>query len=91
MYKHKPLRRGPVPVAAPVPDWSKLCRDDHVEVRTAGGALMSGTIDMIDADRTVFWLIRNDGAGRTMVFSGDDIAVTKVAPADAGQQREYAA
>ncbi|MCQ6272469.1 hypothetical protein M8J71_18540 [Pseudarthrobacter sp. R1] len=78
MYKHNPARRGPVPAAAPVPDWSKLCRNDHVEVRTAGGAVISGTIDMIAADRSVFWMIRNDGAGRTMLCSVDGVTVTKV-------------
>jgi hypothetical protein len=85
MYKHNAARRGPVPAAAPVPDWSRLCRNDHVEVRTAGGETMSGTIDMIAADRSVFWMIRNDGAGRTMFCSVDGGAVTKL------PQREHAA
>lgn len=85
MYNHNPTRRSPAPAAAPVPDWSRLCRNDHVEVRTAGGAVMSGTIDMIAADRSVFWMIRNDGAGRTMLFAGDGVAVIKV------PQREQAA
>lgn len=79
MYTNNPARRGPVPAAAPVPDWSKLCRNDHVEVRTAGGAVISGTIDMIAADRSVFWMIRNDGAGRTMLCSVDGVTVIKVA------------
>ncbi|WP_205484181.1 hypothetical protein [Arthrobacter sp. Alg241-R88] len=79
MYKHNPARRSPVPAAAPIPDWSKLCRNDHVEVRTAGGAVISGTIDMIAADRSVFWMIRNDGAGRTMLCSLDGVTVIKVA------------
>ncbi len=78
MYKHNPARRGPAPAAAPIPDWSKLCRNDHVEVRTAGGAVISGTIDMVAADRSVFWMIRNDGAGRTMLCSIDGVTVIKV-------------
>ncbi|WP_458780710.1 hypothetical protein [Arthrobacter sp. D3-16] len=49
-----------------------------MEVRTAGGAVMSGTIDMIAADRSVFWIIRTDGAGRTMLCSVDGVTVTKV-------------
>ena len=56
-----------------------------MEVRTAGGEIISGTIDMIAADRSVFWIIRNDGAGRTMLCSADGIAVTKL------PQREHAA
>lgn len=87
MYKHNPTRRGATrsPSPVPVPDWSRLCRNDHVEVRTAGGVVMSGTIDMIAADRSVFWMIRNDGAGRTMLFAGDNVAVIKL------PQREHAA
>ncbi|CCQ47885.1 putative uncharacterized protein [Pseudarthrobacter siccitolerans] len=85
MYKHNAARRGPAPAAAPVPDWSRLCRNDHVEVRKAGGETMAGIIDMIAADRSVFWMIRNDGAGRTMLCSADNIAVTKL------PQREHAA
>jgi hypothetical protein len=86
MYKHNPVRRGRTPAAAPVPDWSRLCRNDQVEVWTARGTVMSGTIDMIAANRSVFWMIRSDGAGRTMVCFGDDVSVTKVA-----RQREFAA
>ena len=83
MYIHKPARRGSVKAAPPIPDWSKLSRNDHVEVRTAGGAVISGTIDMIAADRSVFWMIRNDGAGRTMLCSIDGVTVMKV-PQDGG-------
>jgi hypothetical protein len=86
MYKHKPARHVPAQAPVPVPDWSRLCRNDQVQVRAAGGAVMTGTIDMIAADRSVFWMIRNDGAGRTMLCSGDDVAVIKV-----GQPREHAA
>lgn len=85
MYKHNAARRGPAPAAAPVPDWSRLYRNDHVEVRKAGGETMAGIIDTIAADRSVFWMIRNDGAGRTMLCSADNIAVTKL------PQREHAA
>ena len=86
MYRHNPVRRAAALPQAPVPDWSKLARDDYVEVRTSRGAVIAGTIDMIAANRSVFWVIRKDGAGRTMVYSGDDVSVTKVA-----RQREFAA
>jgi len=33
---------------------------------------------MIAANRSVFWLIRNVGTGRTMVCYGDAVSVTKV-------------
>jgi hypothetical protein len=79
MYKHNSARRRAALPAAPVPDWSRLGRNDHVEVRTSQGPAITGTIDMIAANRSVFWIIRSDGAGRTMVCFGDDVSVTKVA------------
>lgn len=78
MYKHNPARHRPILPQAPVPEWSKLCRNDHVKVETSQGTVMAGTIDMIAADRSVFWMIRNDGAGRTMICFGDAASVTKV-------------
>ncbi|MEV7573554.1 hypothetical protein AB0P28_10690 [Pseudarthrobacter sp. NPDC089323] len=86
MYRHNPVRRAAALPQAPVPDWSKLARDDYVEVRISSGSVFAGTIDMIAANRSVFWVIRSDGAGRTMVYSGDDVSVTKVA-----RRREFAA
>lgn len=83
MYRHSPAGHRPVLPQAPVPDWSRLSRNDHVEVQTPRGTLMAGTIDMIAANRSVFWMIRDDGAGRTMVCHGDAVAVTKVAHAQA--------
>ncbi|HEX7201553.1 MAG TPA: hypothetical protein VF249_02155 [Arthrobacter sp.] len=91
MYIHKPARRGTVNAAPPIPDWSRLCRKDHVEVHSDGGGPMSGIIDMIAADRSVFWMIRDDGAGRTMVCCGDDVTVVKVASAKAIAGRIHAA
>lgn len=86
MYKHNSTRRRPSLPAAPVPDWSRLSRHDDVEVRSSNGTVIAGTIDMIAPNRSVFWMIRSDGAGRTMIYFGDDVSVTKV-----GQQREPAA
>lgn len=90
MYIHKPARRGTV-YAAPVPDWSKLCRRDHIEVHSNGRGLISGIIDMIAADRSVLWMIRDDGAGRTMVCCDDDVTVVRIASANALGQRDDAA
>lgn len=90
MYKHNP-RRSPAPGPAPLPNWSKLAKNDHVEVRLAHGTVVSGAIDMIAADRSVFWLICNDGAGRLMVCLGDDVSVSKAAQSRPGRPREHAA
>jgi hypothetical protein len=47
---------------------------------------------MIAADRSVFWIIRDDGAGRTMLCCGDDVTVVKIASANplAGRTRAAA-
>jgi hypothetical protein len=86
MYQRHSTRRGAQPAVrrshpqgpAAIPDWSKLGKEDTVEVSTAGGSVMAGTIDMIAPDRSVFWLIRHDGGGRTMVCCGDGVSVVKV-------------
>ncbi len=77
--------------AVPIPEWSKLDRRDHIEVIVPGRAAVSGIIDMIAADRSVFWMIRDDGAGRTMYWRGDDLAVAKIPPVNAPEQRNDAA
>ncbi len=98
MYRRSPLRRiaarrGPVRAAAPaqVPDWSRLGRGDDVEVLAARGTAVSGTIDMIAADRSVFWMIRRDGGGRTMVCSGDDVSVAMIGRAKTAPPQEHSA
>jgi hypothetical protein len=57
--------------AAPVPDWSKLSRQDAVRVLLRDGRVIAGTIDMIAVDRSVFWVIQSGGRGRVMVCSSD--------------------
>ncbi|WP_311214716.1 MULTISPECIES: hypothetical protein [unclassified Arthrobacter] len=51
----------------PVPDWSKLARDDTVTVLRSDGNIVTGKIDMLAVDRSVFWMIQNDGLGRIMI------------------------
>lgn len=98
MYQRSPLRRiaarrGPARVAAPaqVPDWSRLGRGDDIEVLPPRGTAVAGTIDMIAPDRSVFWMIRRDGGGRTMVCSGDDVSVAMVARAKAARPPQHEA
>ena len=84
MHKQNPSRWGQAQEPALVPGWPTLCKNDHVEVRSARGEVVAGTIDMVTADGSVFWMIREDGAGRTMLCLGDDIAVIKVTKDKAG-------
>jgi hypothetical protein len=67
------------PPVAPVPNWSRLTRDDVVQVLGKDGTATTGRIDMIAVDRSVFWIIQNDGRGRVMVCSADQPIVIKTA------------
>ncbi|TAP41745.1 hypothetical protein EYS21_18395 [Arthrobacter sp. S39] len=74
--KH-PLRRISRRSAGPLPDWSKLSRHDSVTVLRPDGSVLSGQIDMIAIDRSVFWIIQDAGLGRTMICSAESPIVTK--------------
>lgn len=65
--------------AMPVPDWSKLSRRDLVHVRYGNGTAVTGRIDIIAGDRSVFWLIQSAGLGRMMVCSSDKPDVIRMA------------
>ncbi|SDP43351.1 hypothetical protein SAMN04487914_11172 [Arthrobacter sp. ok909] len=71
-------RDGSLP-ARPVPDWSKLSRNDLVHVRHGNDTPVTGRIDVIAADRSVFWLIQSAGLGRVMICSADHPEVIKMA------------
>ncbi|MFC7847374.1 hypothetical protein ACFUTU_02745 [Arthrobacter sp. NPDC057388] len=62
---------------APVPDWSKLSRQDAVRVLLRDGRVIAGRIDMIAVDRSVFWVIQSGGRGRVMVCSSDRPVVVR--------------
>lgn len=66
---------------SPVPDWSKLSRQDAVRVLLRDGRVIAGRIDMIAADRSVFWVIQSAGRGRVMVCSSDRPMVVRDASA----------
>jgi hypothetical protein len=59
-------------------NWSQLCRNDTIHIVVPGRPALRGTIDMIAADRSVLWIIRDDGGGRTMVCHDDVTVITKV-------------
>ena len=73
MYTHPgPARARRRPQSpTPVPDWSKLSRGDLVRVIRRDGSDMLGHIDMLAPNRSVFWIIQDDGSGRAMVCSAD--------------------
>ncbi|MBT2515688.1 hypothetical protein [Arthrobacter sp. ISL-30] len=63
----------------PVPDWSRLSRRDAVRVIRSDGSAISGRIDMIAVDRSVFWVMQDEGLGRVMVCRADKPFVIKTA------------
>lgn len=71
-------RQGSSKNAIPVPDWSKLSRHDSIKVLQPGGSEVSGKIDMISIDRSVFWMIQDAGLGRVMILSADSPTVIKI-------------
>ncbi|MFF1831982.1 hypothetical protein [Paenarthrobacter sp. NPDC058040] len=64
----------------PIPDWSKLRRDDHVTVLRTDGQTVAGRIDMIAIDRTLFWLFQDRGLGRVLVTRSETRSVAVSAP-----------
>ena len=71
----RPPRRPKAPTS-PVPDWSKLSRGDLVHVGSRDGTTLSGVIDMVALDRSVFWIIQEGGQGRVLVSEADNPRVT---------------
>ncbi|WAH99159.1 hypothetical protein [Arthrobacter sp. MMS18-M83] len=65
---------------APLPDWSQLSRHDTVKVCCNNANVLSGRIDMIAYDRSVFWLIQDAGMGRIMICDADNPVVTRIPP-----------
>jgi hypothetical protein len=60
----------------PVLNWSKLARNDDLElVRRNGKLLTAGHVDALAHDGSVFWLIQNGGKGRAMFLPSDDVVV----------------
>lgn len=83
MYTHHQTATARRPhLPTPVPDWSKLSRGDVVQVFRRDGSSMLGQIDMLALDRSVFWIIQEDGSGRAMVCSADKPHVVAVSPTD---------
>jgi hypothetical protein len=49
-----------------------LNTDDPVIVRTSEGRTLSGVIDIVADDASIFWLWLDRGGGRVAVHEGDD-------------------
>lgn len=73
------------PTFQPVPNWSKLCRADEVEIRSHGRAITSGRIDMLAMDGSVLWLQQDEGKGRALFLHRDGLRVYR-RPAKAEQR-----
>ncbi|MEK0155722.1 hypothetical protein [Arthrobacter oryzae] len=70
----RPAVRAP----EPMPNWMKLSRKDEVEIYRHGELVASGRVDMLALDASVFWVVQNDGRGRTMFLHSDGFTVLRL-------------
>jgi hypothetical protein len=90
LYSHKssraaaPIHTAPLALE-PVPNWARLSRGDEVAIHRGVERVASGRIDMTALDGSVFWIIQNDGMGRTMFCHDDGLTVFR--KADGGVRR----
>ena len=70
---------GARPFPEPVPHWNRLSKGDEVAVCAPGTPKLSGKVDMVALDGSVFWIHQKDGLGRAMVCRGERLAVYRTA------------
>lgn len=56
-------------------DWIRLNRGDSVYVRRENQVLLSGAVDDIAPDGSIFWMWIDSGGGRIALHKDDDISV----------------
>ena len=56
----------------PVFNWCQLSRADEVTVWRCDQSTITGQIDMVALDGSVFWIIENEGKGRAMIHRHDN-------------------
>jgi hypothetical protein len=72
----------------PVLNWAQLARKDEVELmHRSGKTIASGRIDTIALDGSVFWIIHNDGRGRSLVLPQEDVLVYRYGRPRNGRRR----
>jgi len=65
------------PSLEPVPNWTKLSRNDEIEVYEDGKIVASGTVDMMALDGSLFWLLQDSGKGRALFLHGDGLLLRR--------------
>lgn len=62
------------PASAPLPseEWASLARNDRITLQRGAGPAATGTIDVVAADGSVFWVHLDHGSGRVAVHVDDD-------------------
>ncbi|MHC6229138.1 hypothetical protein ACX5I6_05225 [Arthrobacter sp. MMS24-T111] len=56
-------------------NWCQLSRTEEVTVHRPNQNMITGRIDMVALDGSVFWIILDDGKGRTMIHRNDNAKV----------------
>ncbi|MFE4195565.1 hypothetical protein ACFRJ9_06855 [Paenarthrobacter sp. NPDC056912] len=63
-----------------VSDWTQLAPKDAVTIVRADGTSITGSIDVLADDCSVFWIIQDEGRGRKMICWNEGYSVVAMDP-----------
>ena len=66
-----------LPAGEPLPsdEWASLTRNERIAVRRGEDPAATGTVDIVAADGSIFWVHLDHGRGRVAIHVEDDAAV----------------
>ena len=59
----------------PADEWASLTSNERIAVRRGEGPAATGTVDIVAADGSIFWVHLDNGRGRVAIHVEDDAAV----------------
>ena len=62
----------------PILEWSRLWREEFVELREGHEVMATGLVDEVTEDGTTIWIYLSSGLGRKMIHQDDGIDVWRV-------------
>ncbi|MBP1136325.1 hypothetical protein JOE31_002557 [Arthrobacter sp. PvP023] len=65
------------PPLEPAPNWTRLSRNDEIELHKDGKIVASGTVDMMALNGSLLWLLQDGGKGRALFLHDDGFFVLK--------------
>lgn len=73
----------------PVANWTTLSRGDEVVIYANGFPSTSGHVEMRGLDGSVFWIMQQDGLGRSMIHKTDRLRVYRKRKSTPRRNRSY--